>query len=218
MFVGTPKVICVEGLIGVGKTTFCLNLAKRIGGVPILELDGDSNKYLSRFYEKPEEYAFKMQNYLLTKRFHSHKEAAFIKNTMHKHVILDRSVYGDRCFARLVHKDGFMTFDEYEDYSELHRTMLEYTPKPDIVVFLECDIETSLARINKRMGYLENRLCESAIKKEYLQSLQRELDILKDELRYTAPIISVDCATLPEEGVVDAFLASCAVPNLNAKG
>lgn len=47
----TVAVIGVEGLLGIGKTTFCREIAKRVNGL-VIEEPVDANPFLSGFYEE----------------------------------------------------------------------------------------------------------------------------------------------------------------------
>jgi len=47
----TVPVIGVEGLLGIGKTTFCREVAKRVNGV-VIEEPVDANPFLAKFYEE----------------------------------------------------------------------------------------------------------------------------------------------------------------------
>jgi deoxyguanosine kinase len=54
------KFIAVEGVIGVGKTTFSEFLAERLQGRCMLE-EFEENPFLERFYQDRDAYAFQTQ-------------------------------------------------------------------------------------------------------------------------------------------------------------
>lgn len=110
-------IIVVEGIIGAGKTTLTQILEKELDLKAFYE-PVDANLYLKEFYaeeariraggEKPNKYAFPMQMELMYQRFAMHKSASwevalFNEN---KGVIIDRSIFGDRVFAKLLTKYG----------------------------------------------------------------------------------------------------------------
>ncbi len=66
MFVG------VAGLIGVGKTTLCNNLAAALGYQTALE-PVETNPYLEDFYQDKETHGCMMQLHLLGARFQQHQ-------------------------------------------------------------------------------------------------------------------------------------------------
>ena len=59
--------IAVEGLIGVGKTSLCRLLEKRLDADLILE-PADDNPFLSNFYSDPDRFAFPTQMFYLATR------------------------------------------------------------------------------------------------------------------------------------------------------
>ena len=116
---------------------------------------------LDRFYVDKPRWAFTLQVHFLNERFRMIKE--IFRNGGG---LLDRSIYGDRIFADLLHDDGDMTDEESETYETLLDNMLEHAQKPDLLVYLDCSVETALERIKRR-----NRGLESGIPREYLEKL-----------------------------------------------
>jgi deoxyadenosine/deoxycytidine kinase len=168
-------IISIEGLIGVGKTTFISHFANMTNLSPCHESVED-NPFLAKFYEDQKRWAFTLQIYFLHDRYkkHTNKEG---------NLILDRSIYGDRCFANILYKDGLIERDEYFTYLELFEVFEGMTKKIDLCIHLHTSTEQALGRIKKR-----NRKIESDISLDYLNSLQSELEImpsfLPKETRY----------------------------------
>jgi deoxyadenosine/deoxycytidine kinase len=91
--------IILEGLIGVGKSTLCTNLARMIQySKCYLEPTEKDNPYLALFYKDMKRYGLEMQYYLLAKRFLLYQEAVK-EEWQGACTIHDRSVWGDlpRC-------------------------------------------------------------------------------------------------------------------------
>ena len=160
--------IVIEGQIGVGKTTIGEILQERYGVRLFRELTRESTlQLLDRFYADKRRWAFTLQVHFLNERFRMIKD--IFRNGGG---LLDRSIYGDRIFADLLHDDGDMTNEEFETYETLLDNMLEHAQKPDLLIYLDCSVETALERIKRR-----NRGLESGIPRDYLEKLnQRYLD------------------------------------------
>ncbi|GAA3487330.1 MULTISPECIES: deoxynucleoside kinase [Streptomyces] len=149
-------VICVGGMIGIGKTSVAELIAKELGSDVFYE-SVDDNPILPLFYTaSPEEiqakrYPFLLQLYFLQTRFASIKEA--YKND---DSVLDRSIYEDWYFAKVNHDLGRITALEMRVYEGLLGEMmgeiegLPYRKAPDLMVYLKADFETVLHRIGLR--------------------------------------------------------------------
>ncbi|WP_433543855.1 deoxynucleoside kinase (plasmid) [Streptomyces sp. CA-294286] len=150
------SVICVGGMIGIGKTSVAELIAKELGSEVFYE-SVDDNPILPLFYTaSPEEiqakrYPFLLQLYFLQTRFASIKEA-YKKGDS----VLDRSIYEDWYFAKVNHDLGRISSLEMQVYEGLLDEMmreidgLPYRKAPDLMVYLKADFETVLHRIGLR--------------------------------------------------------------------
>ena len=86
------RIISVSGNIGVGKTTLSKSLGERLDATVYYE-PVEQNKYLDKFYEDQEAYAFAMQVYLLNHRFQQHQQMVWS----------GRNVVQDRKYLRRRH-------------------------------------------------------------------------------------------------------------------
>ena len=67
--------------------------------------------------------------------------------------IQDRSIYEDvDIFAKMHEEQGTMSADDFKTYSELFNAMVmtPYFPKPDVLIYLECDYDEVIDRIKQR--------------------------------------------------------------------
>lgn len=186
-------VIVVEGQIGVGKTTMG-TLLSREWDIPLYEelTNPATHKLLDSFYRDKKRWAFTLQVHFLNERFRKIKE-------IHRRGggILDRSIFGDRIFADMLHADGDMADFEHETYTTLLENMLEHAKNPRLLVYLDCSVDTALSRIKKR-----NRGIESTIPREYLEELNRRY-LLWYEAYDLSPKVMIDTESHPlhtEEG------------------
>ena len=141
--------IGIEANIGVGKSSLAEIMSKELGTTWVPE-PVDSNPYLEKYYANPKEYAFTMQMYLLGERYKNMKRAMLTHNS-----IEDRTLEGDKLFAKVAYLQGNMNADELAVYNNLSAVMLEEIegmPRKayDLIIFLETDIEDMLANIKQR--------------------------------------------------------------------
>jgi len=154
--------ITIAGNIGAGKTSLTKLLSEKFGWKPFYESVED-NPYLRDFYADMKKWSFHLQIYFLSKRFNDSQ--SIIKDD--HSVILDRTLYEDvEIFARNLYELGNMTDRDYENYRQLYSILIEYLPKPDLMIYLRSDVDFLTERIRKR-----SRDFESSIPKEYLERL-----------------------------------------------
>ena len=160
---GIMNAIIVDGPVGVGKTSLMDVLIEEFGLTPFIEPVSD-NPLLDRFYHNRKRYSFPLQIFFLNKRFGMLKEAARCDNA-----IMDRSIYGDVIFARLLNRGGDMEDEEYALYKELLANMLEHVKPPKLMIYLETSVDSVIKKIIKR-----GRDYEQIVEREYWENLNNE--------------------------------------------
>jgi len=171
------SLIYVEGIIGVGKSTYCKEIAERMN-YRVIEEPVKSNPYLARFYEDPKKYAYEMQIYLLHRRIGLQQLAAAesLYSPDFAGAMLDRSLFGDRVFEELHHEDGNISDIQHHAYLTAIRNMQLMIFPPTILIFLDAEPEVALNRIKERA-----RGCEVGIGIDYLERLtQRYHRLIQD--------------------------------------
>ena len=154
--------IIIEGQIGVGKTTMGEILESEFGIRLYRELQRpETHTMLDRFYSDQPRWAFTLQIHFLNERFRMIKQIRRDGGGA-----LDRSIYGDRIFADVLHEDAAMSDEEFLTYATLLENMLEHVQPPDLLIYLDCAVDTAIERIRKR-----NRGLESGIPRDYLERL-----------------------------------------------
>lgn len=136
--------IVVDGVVGVGKSTLMEILANKRNLMPYEE-PVVNNPLLDKFYYDRERYSFSLQIFFLNQRFRHIKEASSVSNA-----VLDRSIYGDLIFARMLHDNGEMTTEEFQLYIDLFENMIEHCKPPKLMVYLEISTDEAIKRISKR--------------------------------------------------------------------
>lgn len=167
----------VEAIIGAGKTTFCREVGKRLN-LRIIEEPVDGNPYLARFYKEPQKWAFPMQIWLLHQR-HKMQQLAAIEATGvggYHGSILDRSLAGDRVFAKLHCKKGNIDPLDWRNYEDCYDGMCRTLLPPTKLIFLDVQPETAYERMKAR-----NRDAEVGVPLEYLKDLRQGYNELLHE-------------------------------------
>ena len=162
--------IGIAGIIGVGKSTLTMELSKALNFEPVLEEVG-GNPYIEDFYGDMAKYGTIMQVWLLNHRFRQHREfVSRISLGKIRGVVQDRTIWEDTIFARMLnnHPDKIISDRDYNTYLDLFDNMvLRELVFPQLMIFLDCRVETSIARIKSR-----GRKMERDISADYLKSLQ----------------------------------------------
>jgi deoxyadenosine/deoxycytidine kinase len=151
--------IAIEGVIGAGKTSLAIRLAKFLKAKVVLE-KFEENPFLEKFYEDISHYAFQTQMFFLLSRYRQQQELAQT-DLFEQTVVSDYMFEKDKIFAYLNLQD-----DELKLYETLVGLLEKNIPKPDLVVYLQSDVDHLMSNIKKR-----GRKYERSISKEYIQSL-----------------------------------------------
>ena len=164
--------ITVCGNIGVGKSTLCTAIAKKIpNAVPVYESFLD-NKYQPLFYDEYKKkgngynkYAFPMTMWFLNNRY----ERELSMNDTNKCYIVDRGMIEDRTiFAQNYIDGGILNSEEEAEYKKTFDAYNKKITQPDYYVYLRASTDTLMARINSR-----SRGMESGIERSYISDLQK---------------------------------------------
>ncbi|WP_099091562.1 deoxynucleoside kinase [Erysipelothrix larvae] len=176
---GVYDVIVIEGVVGVGKSS----LMHILGDMGYLEFEEPvvDNPILDKFYYDRKRYSFPLQVFFLNKRFEHIKKASQVK-----HAVMDRSIYGDAIFARMLNLNGEMSDEEFGIYVELLENMLEHVARPKLMVYLEVSVDEAMRRIQKR-----GRDYELVVERDYWEKLNKEYTEYFDA--YTlSPILKIN--------------------------
>ena len=176
MFIG------IAGLIGAGKTTLATALGKHLD-LPVYFEPVQDNEYLADFYRDTRTYAFATQIYLLNRRFQQHQEIIWRGGGG----VQDRTIYEDAVFAKTLVNAGLMDERDYRTYLQLFRNMSNFMCRPNVIVYLDLSVDSSMERIRQR-----NRDVELGISREYLEGLRNEYEDFIADISRTVPVIRVD--------------------------
>jgi deoxyadenosine/deoxycytidine kinase len=151
--------IAVEGPIGVGKTTLARKLAEAFKAKLVLEPVAE-NPFLEQFYRDRRKFAFQTQLFFLTSRYQQQQELAQ-PDLFSQAIVADYHFAKDRIFAYLNLDDT-----ELAMYEKVYRMVEPTVQKPDLVIYLQADIEVLRERIRRR-----GRSAERSLDGQYLDEL-----------------------------------------------
>jgi deoxyadenosine/deoxycytidine kinase len=165
-------VICLEGLIGSGKSTLGNILQENISNAKYYA--EYVNIPLIKYYlEDMKNNAYSFQIIMLHQRFNTYHLA--LQHVMQGGLaIIDRSFCGDYAFALMQKQKAYINDNQWQIYLDIVKEQQNILEKsypnfiiPQAILYLNCDIETCLHRIA-----LRNRDSENSYTVEYLQDLQ----------------------------------------------
>ncbi len=154
--------VCIEGVLGVGKTALCSRLCDRLGARLILE-QGEENPFLPKFYKNRKSFAFQTQLWFLLSRYRQLTEAFTQLDLFQEVSIADYMFAKDGIFANI-------NLDENELalYNRIASILGKNVSTPDYVVYLQASTDVLLKRIEKR-----GRTFESSVEKDYIDTLNQ---------------------------------------------
>jgi len=161
--------VCMEGLIGVGKSW----AGKHLKSV-LLEVGMKSEFYeeeaeehlLTLFYTNPPKYAFALQLKMYEACLRNFKLAERRDNDMTVRFI-DRSLWGNEVFAAMHTHEGNISTPEWAAYKGGFKSNGPYAA--DFVVFLVAKVARCMERAKQKRG----RKSEKDLPLEYMQNLER---------------------------------------------
>lgn len=160
--------VIVSGNIGVGKRVWIKTLAAEFDGKAILT-DLAKNPYLSKFYRDMKKWALPSELYFLMENFRLQKLAA--KSQVP--IFQDESFHEQfRVFIAALYEMKILQPADYQIFEKMYYNLLEFIPKPDLIIYLKAPIPFLLKGIQTRgMNF------EQTITTKYLKKLNKKYDV-----------------------------------------
>lgn len=177
--------ICIEGIIGSGKTTLAKILAEKLGYKTLEERFAD-NPFLPKFYRKPKRYAFPLELSFLADRFKQINEEAEQLDLFQSGVVSDYHMSKSLVFAK-----NTLSEDEYPLFKQLFELMSRSANQPSLCIYLRQTTSRAKANIKNR-----GRSYEQQIETTYLEKLAIGYDQLLPYLRTLMTVVEVDISDL----------------------
>lgn len=152
------KFICIEGNIGVGKSTLARRISKECGYLYLPE-EFEENPLLPLFYKEPDKYAFSLEISFLLDRF---RQLSNWKNKLSEFPVVS-DYFFEKClyFAEInLNPEKYLLFKE--QFEQLNRQVIQ----PDLLIVLKLSTELLQENIRNR-----NRDYETQIEDTYLEKL-----------------------------------------------
>lgn len=154
------RIVVIEGLIGIGKTSLCRLLARERNARLVLE-PAEDNPFLASFYADPVRFAFPAQMFYLATRYAQQLQ-------LHQGDLFTDLVVSDYIFAKdRLFAEETLNPAELELYDRFASLLTGGVPDPDFVVFLDAPTDVILERIQHRAISAEQQISAS-----YLDSLR----------------------------------------------
>lgn len=169
---------CIEGNIGVGKTTLIKSITKDF---PCFEEPVEEWTLLENFYENPKEFAFSFQFQILITQFNIFRKIFRNKDPL---VFVERSHWSSKnVFIDLMKDGGIWSSEDEVSYDKLYRNINVNFKK---IFYLNLAPEKCLERIKKR-----SRKGEENVTLEFLQKIHNKYnDAL---LNCPFEVVYIDC-------------------------
>jgi len=149
--------IAIDGLICTGKTHLTKLFAEQLDATPIYE-EFDENPFLEKFYTNPQQYAFPTELFFLVSRYH--QLSRFIQTDLfQKRRVSDYMFDKHRIFASIT-----LNEQELALYYRISDLFVHNVPEPDIILYLQADINLLLQRIKERGRHYEERITKQYLK------------------------------------------------------
>jgi len=159
-----PSYIAIEGVIGVGKTSFARLLADRLNAELINEEVFD-NPFLIDFYKNRKQYAFSCQLFFLISRFQQQQQLT-VRDLFAQRIVSDYMYAKDSIFASVT-----LSERELALYNRIAPILARDIPRPDLVIYLQANTSVLLDRIQRR-----NYSFEKPIDHDYIKLLNSAYD------------------------------------------
>jgi deoxyguanosine kinase len=167
----------ISGGIASGKTTFAALLDRL--AIEIIFEDFRQNPFWKAFYTNPGKYIFETEIAFTLIHYHQIKKQI---ERGSKILVCDFSFSLDLAYGRIGLKGS-----QLEAFERVCSEVYKELGLPSLLVHLECDAETELARIRKR-----NRPEERSINLDFLDSLNKAVEKEVSILQPKCPIVTID--------------------------
>ena len=174
--------IAVEGPIGVGKSSLAHKLSQTFNYYEEKEIVNE-NPFLSDFYEDISKWSFQTEMFFLCNRYKQFQDLEAISTG----IVSDYHIYKNKIFA-----NNTLTPSEFDKFSRIYDILTEDLEMPNVIIFLDADLEI----LKKRIA-LRNRSFEHQIEDDYLLNLKRDYNAYYRSLKADGEsVIRIDTTDL----------------------
>lgn len=175
------RMIAVEGVIGVGKTSLVRLLGNRWKASPVFEVFEENPFLTGGFYDNQKLLGFNTEVFFLLSRFRQLRSLGAERGLQISDYLFEKSAL----FAEMN-----LDIQDWELFKRVFDQLQPQTRRPDLVVYLKADLETLLRRI-----YFRDRTFERSISNQYIETLSAKYDRFFET--YTdAPVLTLDVSKM----------------------
>lgn len=174
--------IAVEGPIGAGKTTLATMLSHELN-LPLVKEIVEENPFLASFYQDIDEWSFQLEMFFLCNRFKQLEDTGVHYVEQNTPVVSDYHIYKNMIFA-----DRTLKGTKRDKYRQIYHLLTDDLPKPNLVLYIEAELDTLMYRINKRgrsfeqdmdPAYMEQLIADYKTGMDYLENSSNPPAIIK---------------------------------------
>ena len=143
--------ICIEGTIGVGKTSLAKLIAEEMEAKTVFE-QFEENPFLGHFYSDKDRYAMQTQLFFLLSRYKQQQDLQQI-DMFTKAIISDYMFDKDRLFAALN-----LSNMELDLYNRIANELQKNIVYPDLIIFLQSETDRLMYNIKIRGREFEKNM------------------------------------------------------------
>ncbi len=171
-------IVCIEGCIGVGKTSLTKKLSGELDGHGIYE-EFENNPFLKDFYNNPDLFAFHVQTTFLCLQSKQFLKAAALEKE--KIVFADFHPIKSKIFSDIVIKNE----TEYVIIQKIYDRLFAALGEKVLIVYLKGSPKGVLKKIKKR-----NDVFTAEIPRNYIENIINTYNLYFDQYDY--PLITID--------------------------
>ena len=158
-----PKIFCIDGNIGSGKSTI-LDELKHRGYVVFKENLEEWMPALTLFYDNPKRWMFALQLEITTSMKTQYSDIC--DKVSEPFVFIERCPLSALLFVKNGIRNGYLTFEEVNIFTKIFNQNFW---SPDTIVYVDTPVDVCFRRAQTR-----SRECEKSIEIKYLQQLHDE--------------------------------------------
>lgn len=151
--------------------------------LPLVKEIVEENPFLASFYQDIDEWSFQLEMFFLCNRFKQLEDTGVHYVEQNTPVVSDYHIYKNMIFA-----DRTLKGTKRDKYRQIYHLLTDDLPKPNLVLYIEAELDTLMYRINKRgrsfeqdmdPAYMEQLIADYKTGMDYLENSSNPPAIIK---------------------------------------